>query len=82
MMIQRIQFVNNKIYHISSRTVGDTIIFAAKDDCCQLQKLGRPTSQFKDDKPVEIWVKRQFRLNFKKRQIYVAKIGTSDVPIY
>jgi len=78
-MVKRPELVNNEIYHISSRTVGDTVIFATRDDCYRgVYSL----YEFNDDKPVEIWAKRQSRLNFKKRQFMLQKLGrpTSQFP--
>lgn len=71
-MNKRPQLINNEIYHISSRAVGDTVIFKDQND---LYRGVYSIYEFNDKNPVEIWEKRRLRMNFKKRQAYFEKVG-------
>src|SRR3989344_3335850 len=62
--------VNDEIYHIVSRAVGDTVVF---DDESDFYRGIFSIYEFNNAKPVKIWLRRQQR---KKE-----KIATSDVAI-
>lgn len=62
---QRPKFINDEVYHISSRTVGDTVIFKNEDD---FYRGIFSIYEFNNKDPVEIWRKRRDRIIFKKHQ--------------
>ena len=63
MNYRRPQLVNNKVYHIISRTVGDTVVF---DDENDFYRGIFSIYEFNNSNPVEIWERRRTRINFKK----------------
>lgn len=69
---QRPQLMDGEIYHISSRTVGDMVVFEKEND---FYRGIFSVYEFNNKDPVEIWVKRQARINFKKRQKQFEKLG-------
>lgn len=70
---RQIQFANNEIYHISSRAVGDTIIF---DDESDFYRGIFSIYEFNNSNHVEIWERRRARAIFKKRE-KVINVGCS-----
>ena len=73
MPINRPQLINDEFYHISSRTVGDTIVFDNEND---FYRGIFSIYEFNNINPVNIWRRRQER---KKEKATEKSIATSDV---
>lgn len=56
--------VNGEVYHVISRTVGDTVIFEGEND---FYRGIFSIYEFNDSNPVKIWEKRRTRINLKKK---------------
>ena len=68
MPMERPQLVNNEIYHIVSRAVGDTVIFDNEDD---FYRGVFSIYEFNNSNPVEIWLRREQR----KREKLLEALG-------
>jgi putative transposase len=66
------QLVSNEIYHVVSRSVGDTIIF---DDENDFYRAIFSIYEFNNAKPVEIWERRRARNRFKNIQKSMKAVG-------
>jgi putative transposase len=69
--------INNEIYHIVSRTVGDTEIFIKEDD---FYRGIFSIYEFNNSKPVEIWQRRRARNIFKKQNVGRPTSHISEYP--
>ena len=58
------QLVNNEIYHVISRTVGDTVVFNDEKD---FYRGIFSIYEFNNDNPVNIWERRKERIIEKKK---------------
>lgn len=58
------QFINNEIYHVVSRTVGDTVVFDNEQD---FYRGIFCIYEFNNDNPVNIWERRKERTIEKKK---------------
>jgi len=77
MIYKRPQLVNDELYHISSRAVGDTVIF---DDEKDFYRGIFSIYEFNNKNSVEIWKKRLARNRFKTRQQIVELGGRPTSP--
>jgi len=59
------QLVNDEIYHVISRTVGDTVVFDNEKD---FYRGIFSIYEFNNSNPVEIWERRRARASFKKQE--------------
>ena len=71
--MQRIQLVNDEIYHIVFRAVGDSVIFNDEND---FYRGVFSLYELNNDNPVEIWLRRQQR---KKEKLLGDPISQRDL---
>ena len=74
---KRPQLVNDEIYHIVSRAVGDTVVF---DDEKDFYRGIFSIYEFNNNNPVEIWKKRLARNRFKSHQKFIEAGGRPTSP--
>ena len=70
---RRAQLVNGEIYHVISRTVGDTVVFNDEND---FYRGIFSIYEFNNSKPVNIWLRRQER---RREKLIEKSLATSDV---
>ena len=63
---QRPQLINDEVYHISSRTVGDTVVFKNTDD---FYRGIFSIYEFNNSNPVSILRRRQERKSEKNKAV-------------
>ena len=64
--------INEEVYHVISRTVGDTVVFDKEDD---LYRGVFSIYEFNNVNPVEIWKRRRDRIIFKKHLVNFRSSG-------
>ena len=64
-MRNQFPLVNGEVYHVISRTVGDTVVFENEND---FYRGIFSIYEFNNSNSVEIWERRRARINFKKNQ--------------
>jgi putative transposase len=69
---KRPQFINNELFHISSRSVGDTVIFKSEDD---FYRGIFSIYEFNNSNPVEIRLRRQQRRREKNLESLETSYG-------
>ena len=69
--------VNDEIYHVVSRAVGDTVVFVDESD---FYRGIFSIYEFNNSNPVEIWKKRLARSRFKRHQKLIEEGGCPTSP--
>ncbi|MGB9743401.1 MAG: transposase [Minisyncoccales bacterium] len=68
-------FVNNEIYHIVTRRIGNELLFKDTDD---YYRGIFSIYEFNNIKPVEIWLRRKFRAKIKAKGDPLSQIDNRD----
>jgi len=70
---QKTKLVNNEIYHVVSRAVGDSIVFKDEND---YYRGIFSIYEFNNKNLVEIWERRRARNRFKTHQKFIEAVGS------